>query len=403
MIAGIFWICVLLILYTYALYPALLWLFARIFPAQIATPAQDSQFLPTVTLLISAYNEEAVIARKLENSLTLDYPQEKLQILVAVDGQEDNTKAIVDSYASRGVELSFSPQRTGKINAIHRAILAARADIIVLTDANTYFEQPALRRLVAPLADPSVGAVSGAKVIASQGDSLAHSEGLYWKYESFIKKQESRLGSCTGVCGEIFALRKDLFEPPPPRVINDDFYIAMQILRKGYRVVYTPNALTVEKMSLSANDEGVRRARIVAGRYQALWMGTRILPLKQPGLIWQVVSHKFLRPLVPFAMLGALLANLIAVISPVNTAATPLLRLTGPIAWICLLLQAAFYCLALWGILKPQSDHGTTVVEKILYLPAFFVNSNLAAVSGLVMYLAGRQTNLWQRVARRED
>ncbi len=403
MIAIIFWLCLLLILYTYALYPTLLWLLARFFPAPIKMPAQEIQPLPSVTLLISAYNEEAVIAKKLENSLAIDYPQERLQILVAVDGQADRTREIVLSFADQGVELSFSPQRAGKINAICRAIQAARGDIIVLTDANTYFESQALRFLVAPLADPAVGAVSGAKVIARQGDSLAHSEGLYWKYESFIKKQESRLGSCTGVCGEIFALRKDLFEPAPPRVINDDFYLAMQILRKGYRVVYTPAALTIEKMSLTASDEAVRRARIVAGRYQALWMGAQILPLKQPGLVWQIISHKFLRPLVPFAMLGALLANLAAMIWPVKAAAFPWLQLAGPAGWFWLALQGVFYALAGWGIWKPPSTRKASTLEKILYLPAYLVNSNLAALSGLALYLTGRQTNLWQRVARRED
>ncbi len=272
---------------------------------------------------------------------------------------------------------------------------------IVLTDANTYFEQPALRRLVAPLADPSVGAVSGAKVIASQGDSLAHSEGLYWKYESFIKKQESQVAAAPVYAGRSSRSAK-ICSNRRRRASSMMIFISHANSAQGLRVVYTPNALTVEKMSLSANDEGC------AGR--GLW---QTLPGALDGyadpaaetawLDLAGVSHKFMRPLVPFAMLGALLANLIAVIFPVNAAATPLLRLAGPIAWICLLLQAAFYCLALWGILKPQSDHGITVVEKILYLPAFFVNSNLAAVTGLVMYLAGRQTNLWQRVARRED
>jgi len=403
MIAYFFWLCLLSILYTYAFYPAILWLLARFFSTPLRVLKDGRIPLPSVTLLISAYNEEAVIAQKLENSLSIDYPGGKLQILVAVDGQEDRTREIVQSFANRGVDLSFSKQRVGKINAIHRSMQVARGDIVVLTDANTFFRPDALRYLIAPLADPAVGAVSGAKVISRQDDSLASSEGLYWKYESFIKKQESRLGSCTGVSGEIFALRRNLFESAPSRVINDDFYLAMQILRKGHRVVYAPDALTYERISLSARDEATRRARIVAGRYQALWMFARLLPLKKPMLVWQIFSHKFLRPVVPFAMLGALLANLAVILSPVKDAANPWLQLAGPTGWLWLVLQVLFYGLAWLGGRLQQQTRKASGLEKILYLPAYLVNSNLAALSGLALYLSGRQTNLWHRVARRGD
>ena len=403
MIAFIFWLCLAVIAYVYVIYPALLWFLARFFSRPVQKPAEDEAALPSVTLLISAYNEEIVIAQKLENSLAIDYPRDRLQILVAVDGQGDRTHEIVTAFAGRGVAQSYSPQRTGKINAIRRAVAQSRGDILVLTDANTFFATDALKRLVAPLHDPAVGAVSGAKVIAREGDSLANSEGLYWKYESFIKKQETRLGSCTGVSGEIFALRKALFEAPPARVINDDFYLAMQILRKGFRVVYVSSALTYEKMSLSAQDETTRRSRIVAGRYQALWMGFGLLPWKHPLLVWQVFSHKFLRPVVPFAMVGALLANLAAVIWPIKVTVVPWLALMKPFGWIFLGLQLVFYGLAGLGSYFQRQSRKASGLQKILYLPAYLVNSNLAAVSGLALYLSGRQTNLWQRVARREE
>jgi poly-beta-1,6-N-acetyl-D-glucosamine synthase len=400
MTAFLFWLCVVVILYVYALYPLILWAAARLFHAKIAGQPDANTPPPAVTMLISAYQEEAVIQKKLENSLALDYPSEQLQILVAVDGQEDHTKEIVETFSSQGVELSFDPQRVGKINAIQRAMQSARGEVIVLTDANTFFAPDAMRLLTAPFLDPKVGAVSGAKVIAGEDDSLAKSEGLYWKYESFIKKQETRLGSCTGVSGEIFAFRRNLFEQPPAEIINDDFYLAMRILRKGFRVVYEPHARTYEKGSLSIKDEANRRARIVAGRYQALWMGPRLLPLKYPVIVWQVVSHKFLRPLIPFAMLGAFLANLAAVLWPPQSVPTPWLQLAAPYSGLFLGGQILFYLLAWLGNrLQPRFD--LPGLGKTLYLPAFLVNSNLAAISGLVLYLSGRQTNLWQRVARR--
>jgi len=402
MIAFVFWLCIILIVYVYALYPAILWFLARFFSKPIQIIKHGESPLPSVTLLISAYNEEAVISEKLENSLAIDYPNTRLQILVAVDGQEDHTYEIVQSFAGKGIEQSYSSQRVGKINAIHRAVQVAKGEIIVLTDANTFLSPDAMRRLVAPLTDPAVGAVSGAKVIQRQEDSLANSEGLYWKYESFIKEQETRLGSCTAASGELFAFRRDLFEPPPPGVINDDFFMAMQILRKGYRVVYTPSAMAYERISPSTRDEITRRSRIVAGRYQALWMGARLLPLKKPMLVWQVLSHKFLRPVVPFAMFGALLTNIAAIAWPVKDTAYAWLQLTGSVGWFWLGLQVLFYGLA-WLGNRLEQTRNVSGLAKLLYLPAYLVNSNLAAVSGLILYLSGRQTNLWQRVARRGD
>jgi poly-beta-1,6-N-acetyl-D-glucosamine synthase len=403
MTAIIFWLCLLVILYVYALYPAILWVLACLFPApDVINDEESNAYLPEVTLLVSAYLEEAVINQKLENCLSLNYPPELLQILVAVDGNEDHTREIVESFANRGVELSYSSQRVGKINAINRAIQAARGEIIVLTDANTFFTPDALQRLVAPLKHSEVGAVSGAKSIIKHGDSLANSEGLYWKYESFIKKQETRLGSCTGVSGEIFAFRRSLFQQPPPSIINDDFYLAMSILRKGFRVVYAPGALAYENASSFASDETIRRSRIIAGRYQALWMGPHLLPFNRPVLAWQVISHKFLRPLIPFAMLGAFIANLLAVIMPVENIYSPFLQLAAPFGLFFLIGQILFYGIAWLGNYL-QVNHSLSSIGKILYLPAFLVNSNLSAVTGLILFITRRQTNLWQRVERRNN
>jgi len=393
-IGKLFWLCVGSIIYTYAGYPILLALLARTRPKPPTYPAA----VPTVTLLIAAHNEQAVIAGKLENSLALDYPRERLQILVAADGSDDQTPEIVRAYARQGVELSFGPPRRGKMAAINRAMAQAWGELVVFSDANNMYEHCTLRELVAPFADKTVGAVTGAKSILPGDGALGESEGLYWRYESFIKKQETRLGCCTGVAGEILAVRRELFEPPPDNIINDDFYLALRLIQHGYRVVYTPQARSWERVSLSASDELTRRARIVAGRYQAISLAPRLLPLRRPLLVWQVVSHKFLRPLVPLAMVGALLANLVALFRPPKAGPQALLRLATPFNWIGLSLQFLFYGLAWLGnSLERKGAWG-----KLLYLPTFLVNSNLAGLIGLYRSLTKGQTSLWQRARRRE-
>jgi cellulose synthase/poly-beta-1,6-N-acetylglucosamine synthase-like glycosyltransferase len=391
--ARLFWLCISSIIYTYIGYPLLLALLARTRPK----PQPPEPTTPFVTLLIAAYNEQAIIAEKIENSLALDYPPERLQILVTADGSDDRTPDIVRTYAGRGVELSYNPPRRGKMAAINRAIPRVRGEIILFSDANNMYEASVLYELVAPFADPTVGAVTGAKSIVRGDGVLGESEGLYWQYESFIKKQETQLGCCTGVAGEILAIRRDLFEPPPDSVINDDFYIAMRLAQRGYRIIYTPQARSWERVSFSAQDEITRRARIVAGRYQAITLAPKLLPWQRPLIVWQVVSHKFLRPLVPFAMAGALLANLIAVIRPLRSKKYLLLYLAPPFNWIILLFQLLFYGLAWLGNHQPERK-GTT--GKLLYLPTFLVNSNLAAVIGLYRFLTKSQTPLWQRVQR---
>ncbi len=392
----LFWFCVATVGYVYAGYPALLTLLARLRPQPSYVPLAD---LPVVTLLIAAYNEQSVIAAKLENSLALDYPRNKLQILVAADGSDDATPDIVASFADRGVDLSYRPERAGKLAAIMRALSQARGEIIVLSDANNLYDPGALRALVAPFADPSVGAVTGAKVIAKGDGALGESEGLYWKYESYIKRQETRLGSCTGAVGEIMAARRSLLDqplPPEARLMADDLALAMHILKQGYRVVYAPEARSIERVSASVRDEQERRARIVAQRFVLMRYSHKMLPLSNPLLVWQIVSHKYLRPLVPLAMIGALLANLAAVVRPASRGGVA--RLAHPFNWIMLLLQAVFYGLSWAGA---RSERRGTL-GKILYIPTFLVYGNRAALDGFYRFLTGRHTSLWNRVQRRE-
>jgi cellulose synthase/poly-beta-1,6-N-acetylglucosamine synthase-like glycosyltransferase len=390
--AWLFWLCVAGVFYVYAGYPILLAVLARLRPR----PEWPATETPSVTLLIAAHNEEPVIGVKLENSLELDYPGGLLQIIVAADGSDDRTAEIARSYAGRGVETSFSPERRGKTAAINRAMPSATGEIVVFSDANNLYSKDALRELVAPFADGRVGAATGAKVLLKAGGAVGESEGLYWRYESFIKEQETRLGSCTGVAGEILAVRREFFEPPPENVINDDFYIGMRIVRRGRRLVYTPRARSTERSTGSAADEIARRSRIVAGRFQAISMAGALLP-RSAVTAWQVISHKFARPIVPLLMIGALAANIAAVARPAGGEEASLLLLTAPYNWALLLLQGLFYAFAL----LPKSGlklSGTA--GRLLYLPSFLLDSNMAALLGLFRYMTGRQSTLWHRVPR---
>ena len=395
MTARLTWLFVAFIAYTYAGYPLLLALLARLRP-QRCFDGSDTPL--RVTLLIAANDEEVVIARKLENSLALNYPSESLQILVAVDGCGDRTADIVRAYQKQGVDLSYDPLRLGKARAINRAMALVRGDIIVLSDANNFYEPGALKELVRPFSDERVGATTGAKVIQGQDGLLSESEGLYWRYESFVKTQETRLSSCTAATGEIMAVRRTLFDALPENVINDDFYLVMRVIQKGYDVVYVPTARSVERISLSADDEIARRARIVAGRYQAMSLRWNLLPQSRPLVIWQILSHKYFRPLVPLAMIGAFASNLAAVIKSGNrgSGSSP----CGKQATLFLLfLQLAFYGAAL----SARFVKAPGTIGKLLYLPAFLANSNWAALVGLARFLRGIQPDRWRRVQRRDQ
>ncbi len=390
--AILFWASVFLVFYAYFGYPLLVWMLAR-FKKQ---KKEDENYEPSVTLLIAAYNESTAITTKLENALTLDYPHEKLQILVTNDGSEDGTGEIVRSFAEKGVEMVSGEQRQGKMMALKRGMKAARGEIIVMSDATNAFSPNTIKALIAPFVDPSVGIASGAKFIPKGDGALGSSESLYWKYESWIKKEETKLGNCINVTGEIYAFRKPLFGSPPDSIINDDFYMMMNTFKQGYRVVYAPTARSWERVSQTAADEVERRARINAGRYQAMAMSPKFLPYDRPLLVWQIISHKFSRPLVPFAMIIALFANIFALLFP--TEKTGFFALAPSWAYLLLVAQILFYALAILG-----KYINSGIIGKVLYLPTFLVNSNWAALKGFWRFSSRRQTTLWERVQRRED
>ncbi|HSJ87292.1 MAG TPA: glycosyltransferase family 2 protein [Anaerolineales bacterium] len=391
----LFWVCVLLIAYVYVGYPIILAALARLRRKTKEYPV----ITPQVSILIAAYNEQNVIGTKLENTLALEYPKECLQVVVAADGSDDHTPQTVETFAERGVELSYDFRRRGKMAAINRALPRLKHEIIVFSDANNLYAKDALLELVKPFSDPKVGAVTGSKNIMDDPDAHAKADGLYWRYESAIKKYETALGSCTGVTGEILAIRRSLYQPPPDHVINDDFFIGMGVLRQGYRLVYAPAAHSYEHASLTEQDEAVRRARIVAGRYQAMLMSGSVLPWRSPVLVWQVVSHKFMRPLVPFLMIIAFLVTLAACIWQLAPTNLGWLYLAAPYNILFLVAEILICILAIFG--SSLKDKG--LLGKILYLPTFLVNSNLAAILGLYSFFTGKQTSLWRRARRRGE
>lgn len=388
----LFWASVIFILYTYFGYPLLTVLLARLTPKTKPYP----QIFPFVTFLIAAYNEEKVIAEKIENTLNLDYPREKLQIIVAADGTTDQTPEIVKKYSHLGVQLSYIPLRGGKMAAIVRAMSLAQGEIVIFSDANNMYDAKAAKLLVAPFADRKVGATTGAKLIIEDGRNLSSAEGLYWKYESAIKKNETAFSTCTASVGEIMAVRKEYFSAPQANIINDDRYMIFDLIRRGYNIVYVADARSYEYVSQSAKDEITRRSRMNAGIYQTVAMSGKLLPFNRPLVLWQILSHKFFRAFIPYAMLAALISNVILVLAAEGDNAQASWLMPPPFDRVLLLLQGLFYGMALLGnIFKFKG-----VAGKILYLPTFLVNSNFATVAGLFGFLTNKRSHIWKRVQR---
>ncbi|PYV76757.1 MAG: glycosyltransferase family 2 protein [Acidobacteria bacterium] len=363
----IFWISLALIVYAYVAYPVLLWALQSLFPR----PVEKSAIEPSISLLIAAYNEAPVIEEKISNSLQLDYPQSKLEIVVASDGSTDLTAEIVRSVAEREnrVRLLEFPVNRGKVAALNEAVSQLQGEIIVFSDASSMLAGDALRKLVANFADPSVGAASGVyRVLDKESTRLGHQEDFYWKYETFVKLQEARLGALAGAHGSLYGLRKQLYPFPPPTSINDDFVIPTSVLKRGLRIAYEPEAVAYEEADEMAGFG--RRVRIMAGNLEQM----REIPglVSRPLALFCFLSHKGTRILVPIAMLAAFAAN------------AALWRL--PFYRALLFFEILFYGLAALGAvgwLKP----------KLLRMPFYFCMINAALFAWFYHVIwPGRQT-----------
>lgn len=380
MIAAAFFIAAFLVALHYVLYPAAVRLWARARPRP--TSVRDD-YLPSVTLAIAAYNEERVIAQKLENSLALDYPRDRFEIIVVSDGANDRTPEIVAQYAGRGVVSLHRPERGGKTAALNRAVTAARGEILVFSDANNDFTPDAIRHLVRHFADASVGGVTGLKQIKPAADRHASAgDGLYWRYESAIKQAESDLGSITGADGEIFAMRKSLYRTIDPRVINDDAELTLSLIGQGYRVLYETAAKSFEYASISITDDFFVKVRMVAGGYQTIARHWRAFFPPRTRFGWMFLVHKVLRWTMPIFLL-------LAFVTAAALARTPVFA-------IVFALQCAFYVLALVG----WRLHRRGDLPMAIYIPFYFTSMNVAAFFGLIRFLKGSQTTAWRKAAR---
>jgi cellulose synthase/poly-beta-1,6-N-acetylglucosamine synthase-like glycosyltransferase len=370
-------LCISAAIYHYFAYPAAMVVLSK--RRSVGVHACEQ---PPVTLIIAAYNEERVIRQKLVNSLSLDYPSDKLEIVVVADGSSDSTPNIVAEFADRGVVCLFEPERRGKSNALNRAVAASRGEILVLSDANNDFSIDALHWLIQALSQPDVGGVSGAKRIIENRDRAASiGDSLYWRYESTIKLAESRLGGTVAADGEIFALRRRLYRPIPPHVINDDAFLTLAIVMQGYKVGYEPRATATEEASISIVEDFRVKVRMISGGYQFLQLYGRELA----GTGWfafKFVSHKILRWLMPCFLIVLLL------VSTLRSGEWPYTFL--------LVAQVAFYGIAAAGAIIPSIRQAS----RLAYVPFYFTAMNLAALMGLVRFVRGKQSVLWSKAER---
>ncbi len=377
----LFIISFLLILYTYLLYPLTLVFFDKVW--KVSPREFEEGYRPKVSLLVSLYNEEKIIGDKLENCLKLDYPKEKLEIVMASDGCEDATNEIVGSYQDKGITLYAYQERRGKVNVLNTTIDKLKNEIIVFSDANTMFLPNAIDKLVRHFSDPKVGCVCGTlRFINPEGSRMGDLEGVYWKLETLMKKIEGKHGSLLGANGGIFALRKELFYKCPPDTIVEDFVVPMKIKSMGYEVLYEPEAIAIEEAAQNIQQEKQRRIRIGAGDFQALF---RLLPMLNPLLgfsAWAFWSHKVIRWITPFLMITCFVLNI--------------LLLDKEIYQLLFLGQLLFYSFALggYGIAK-KNKH-----SKIFSLCYYFVSMNYALFLGFFRFLKGTQKVTWLRTER---
>jgi cellulose synthase/poly-beta-1,6-N-acetylglucosamine synthase-like glycosyltransferase len=382
MLAICLWACLGGVLYAYLLYPVVVWCLARRFGKQQRAQSRAADEWPSVSLVIAAYNEAAVIEERILNTLALDYPADKLEILIASDGSSDATPEIVRRYEDRGVRLLDFQQRRGKASVLNSALPEARGDIVLLSDANTMFDPDAVRQLVRWFCDPRVGAVCGRLVLVDPRTG-GNVDGLYWKYETFLKKCEGRLGALLGTNGAIYALRKELYVPIPANTIVDDFVIPLLAkLRHGCEIVYECGAVAREETAPNVGCEFRRRTRIGAGGFQSIGLLWKLLDPRRGWVAYTFLSHKILRWVCPFFLLGAL--------------ATNLLLWPQPFYRGLLAAQLAFYQLSFLITLVPSRVR----LLKPLRLTTMFTSMNLALFLGFCRWLRGTQKSAWQRTPR---
>jgi cellulose synthase/poly-beta-1,6-N-acetylglucosamine synthase-like glycosyltransferase len=375
MLELIFWLPGAVVAYVYIGYPLLLKLAHMAFGR---VPSHPPAAEPPVTLVISAFNEEASIREKLENTLQLDYPADRLQVLVVSDASDDRTDDIVREFADRGVRLLRMAERGGKTVGLNAAIREASGEVVVFSDANAMYRRDALRRLSAPFADRTVGAVVGESTYHDSETASEASESLYWKYETAIKRLESETGSVVGGDGAIYAIRRGLYVPMRADALSD-FVNPLQIVKSGHRCLYEPAAQSVEKAAEGFDREFRRKVRIVNRAWRAMLSMPELLnPFRHGFFALKLISHKLLRWLAP-VFLALLLAANFALLG------------RGALYAATLAAQLAFYALALTGHLLRHRKH----MPRLLSVPYYFTMVNIASARGILGAFKGETYTTW--------
>jgi biofilm PGA synthesis N-glycosyltransferase PgaC len=375
----LFWTSVVLLIYTYVGYPALAWARAVLRPR--FPRAQGIE--PVVTVLLAAHNEAGRIAGRIENLLALDYPRDRLEIILGSDGSTDGTAERARAFTADGVSVVAFESRRGKPAVLNDLVPKARGEIVVLADARQRFDRGALRALVGPFADPRVGAVSGELVLSPNDDGTLVGDcvGFYWRYEKFIRRHESRAESTPGVTGAIYAIRRDLFQPIPEDTILDDVLIPLRIAQRGYRVLLEPRARAYDRVAATGPEEFTRKVRTMAGKFQLFARERWLLSPFRNRLWLQTVSRICLRQLAPLLLATGLAANL---------------ALTGASFYrATLVAQLLFYAAALGGYLVRNARRRV----PLLIVPYVICLMNWAIVVGLARFVSGRQRVTWERAS----
>ena len=386
-----FWMGVFLVFYTYIGYGMLLWVlvkmkrFVKGKAVKAALPADED--LPDVTFMVCAYNEQDVVDMKMENTLQFDYPHDKLHIMWVTDGSTDATNDRLSRYP--GVEIVFSPERKGKTAALNHGISMVKTDLTIMTDANTMVNPEAVREIVRCFQDPQVACVAGEKRVMArhEGQAAAEGEGLYWKYESALKKMDSELYSAMGAAGELNAIRTRLYQPMPENALLDDFVMSMRMVGQGYRIAYSPDAYAMEYGSADLNEESERKRRIAAGGLQSIWwLRSMMNPLRNPMVAFQFVSHRVLRwSITPVALLALI---------PLNVALV--LMKAGTVYNIIWALQLLFYLAAFIAWVMERQGRK----NKLLYVPYYFLFMNLNVFKGMKYLCSHQSSGAWEKAKR---
>lgn len=389
----LFWILLGIVIYAYVGYGLVLFILIklkRLFVGKKELPAISDEELPEVTYLVAAYNEERWIEDKIENSLNFDYPKDKIKHYFVTDGSTDSTTQLIKDYPAgeNHIEVFHKDGRSGKIAAVERVMDFVKTPIVVYSDANTYVNKDAIRNIVRYYQDPKVGAVAGEKRISIENADAAAGagEGIYWKYESLLKKWDAELYSAVGAAGELFSVRTELYRPVPKDTIVEDFYMTLKIAEKGYRIAYADDAYAAEGPSASVSEELKRKIRIAAGGLQAFWRLRPLLNIFKHGwLTFQYISHRILRwTLAPLALPLLFVMNIF-------------LAMQGNVLYQALLVaQIAFYVLAIIGYIMERRK----LKFKAFFVPYYFCMMNYAVYRGFGRIMGGKQSVVWEKAKR---